>query len=86
MWDNASSVTTIKDTMLKKALDTLSASIIPVVKMADAVTKSLENKDDMPTKADMCSALTDAVIISVDSLHELNMFRRELFKPDLDSK
>ena len=85
MWDNASSVT-IKDNMLKKALDTLSASIIPVVKMADAVTKSLENKDDMPTKADMCSALTDAVMLSVDSLHELNMFRRELFKPDLDSK
>ena len=53
MWDNASSVTTIKDTMLKKALDMLSASIIPVVKMADAVTKSLENKDHMPTKADM---------------------------------
>ena len=83
---NVSSRTTIKDTMLKKALETLSASIIPVVKMVDATTKSLENKDDMPTKAEMCSALTDAVMLSVDSLHELSMFWRELFKPELDMK
>ena len=34
----------------------------------------------------MCSALTDAVMLSVDSLHELSMFWRELFKPELDMK
>ena len=41
-------------------------------------------KDDMPTKAEMCSELTDAVMLSVYSLHELSMFRRELFKPEQD--
>ena len=83
IWKSANSETTTRDTALKKCLETLIAGVIPMIQVSDVLRKAIDKNDTPPTLEEMWESTSNAAILSVSAIHELNVIRRQCFKPNM---
>ena len=86
IWNHADSTVNVRDTAIRKALDVLVAAIVPVVNLADLLRRNIDNDTPLPPTEEMWKAVSDAAILGVTALHELNVVRRDGYKPGMDHK
>ena len=85
IWDKLKSETRSNDLKFQKVQTALNKSLIAMVQVTDALTKSLaaSEKKDLPSTEDMIRKLTDAVAFVSQANHDIYAKRRESIKPEL---
>ena len=85
IWDKLKSETRSNDLKFQKVQTALSKSLIAMVQVTDALTKSLaaSEKKDLPSTEDMIRKLTDVVVFVFQANHDIYAKRRESTKPEL---
>ena len=85
IWYKLKSETRSNDLKFQKVQTTLDKSLIAMVQVTDALTKSLaaSEQKDLPSTEDMIRKLTDAMAFVSQANHDIYAKRRESIKPEL---
>ena len=86
IWENAGSNKTVTDTYIRRCLEMLCTGITPIVQLAHATSDAINEGRALPPPKEFWEKLTDSAILLTTTLHDVNMIRRDLFKPGLDGK
>ena len=86
LWDLVQVETRSRDARLQKVEQSMVAGLVPVINLANTMINSVVNNDKLPSRTSMIEMLTDSITLIMSSKHELDMRRRELIRPDLQTE
>ena len=84
IWDIAQKTTRSMDARLQKVQESLVKDIIPIAKLMGTTGEVTEKEGAMPSPDELWKGLSESVLLIASAKHALNMYRRDLFKADLD--
>ena len=85
IWDKLTSGTRSADVKLQNIQKLLVKGVIPLVKVADTLLQVITGEKTMPPEQELFEQLTDSIGLLTSANYSLNIRRRELITPDMNT-